>query len=213
MANSTTQAQVNTNTTATRAGKLTIWKIDPGHSTVEFVATHMMITKVRGRFPDVEGTIRFDGENIANSSVEATIQVASVTSGSEQRDQHLRTGDFFLAEQYPTITFKSTRIEPAGDDELNLIGDLTIRGVTREVTLKTTFDGRNVSPWGAQAIGFSATTTINRQDFGLNWNVALETGGVLVSDKIKLELNIQATKNEEQAEVEAEAETETSAIA
>ncbi len=189
------------------------WKIDAGHSTVEFVAKHMMITSVRGRFPDVEGTIRFDEENIANSSVEASIKVATVTSGSEQRDNHLRTGDFFLAEEYPTITFKSTRIEPKGDEHYNVIGDLTIRGITREVALNTTFEGRNVSPWGAEAIGFSATTTVNRKDFGLNWNVALETGGVLVGDKIKIELNIEAVRNVEQVEVEAEAELETAARA
>ncbi|HUP27981.1 MAG TPA: YceI family protein [Chloroflexia bacterium] len=191
------------------SAKATTWKIDAGHTTVEFVAKHMMITSVRGRFPDVEGTIAFDEENIANSSVEATIQVATVTSGSEQRDTHLRTGDFFLADEYPTMTFKSTRIEPKGNDEYKVTGDLTIRGVTREVTLDTTIEGRSVSPWGTEAIGFSATVTINRKDFGLNWNVALETGGVLVSEKIKIELNIEAVKNVGQAEQEADAETRT----
>ncbi len=205
MTNSITQSPASTKTTT--------WKIDASHSTVEFVAKHMMITNVRGRFPDVEGTIRFDEEDITNSSVEATIQVATLTSGSEQRDNHLRTGDFFLVEQYPTITFKSTRIEPKGDDEYNVVGDLTIRGVTKEVTLDTTFEGRSISPWGTEAMGFTATTTINRKDFGLNWNVGLETGGVLVGDKIKIELNIEAVKNTEQAEKEAEAETETSATA
>ncbi len=193
--------------------KLSTWKIDPSHSTVEFVAKHMMITKVRGRFPDVEGTVHFDEDNVANSSVEATIQVATVNSGAEQRDTHLRTGDFFLVEEYPTMTFKSTRIEHKGNDEYNVIGDLTIRGVTREVTLDTTFEGRNVSPWGAETMGFSAETTINRKEWGLNWNVGLETGGVLVGDKIKLELNIEVVKNVEQVEKEAEAETKTSATA
>ncbi|MDQ6693436.1 MAG: YceI family protein [Chloroflexota bacterium] len=205
MTNSAAQAPAGT--------KVATWKIDPGHSTVEFVAKHMMITSVRGRFPDVEGTIRFDEENIANSSVEATIQVATVTSGSEQRDQHLRTGDFFLVDEHPTFTFKSTRIEPKGSDEYKVTGDLTIRGVTKQITLDATFEGRNTSPWGAEAIGFSATTTINRKDFGVNWNVGLEAGGVLVSDKIKLDLNIQAVKNVEQAGTEAQAETETSSKA
>ena len=200
---------VSTQTQASAGTKTATWKIDASHSSVEFVAKHMMITSVRGRFPDVEGIIRYDEENPANSSVEATIQVATVTTGSEQRDGHLRGGDFFLAEQYPTIEFKSTRVQPRGEDEYDVVGNLTIRGVTREVTLKTTFEGRNVSPWGAQAIGFSAATTINRKDFDLNWNVALETGGVLVSDKIKIELNIEATKNEEQAAKEDTAETET----
>ena len=192
MANTITQTPVIT-------GTKTTWKIDSAHTTVEFVAKHMMITKVRGRFPDVEGTIRFDEDNIANSSVEATIQVATVNSGSEQRDNHLRTSDFFLAEEYPTMTFRSTLIEPKGEDRFDVVGDLTIRGVTKEVVLGTTFEGRGASPWGAQTVGFSAETTINRKDWGLNWNVGLETGGVLVSDKIKLELNIQAVKNQEQA--------------
>jgi polyisoprenoid-binding protein YceI len=205
MANSIAQTPANAGTSTTT------WKIDPGHTTVEFVAKHMMITKVRGRFPDVEGTITFDESDITNSSVEATIQVATVSSGSEQRDNHLRTGDFFLVEQYPTITFKSKRIEPKGDDEYAIIGDLTIRGITREVALDTTYEGRNVSPWGAETIGFSAETTVNRRDFDLNWNVALETGGVLVSDKVKLELNVEAVKSVEQAEQEAQAEAETSA--
>ncbi len=205
MANSTAQTEAGS--------KVATWKIDPAHSTVEFIAKHMMITSVRGRFPDVEGTIRFDEENIANSQVEATIQVGTVTSGSERRDQHLRTGDFFLVDEHPTFTFKSTRIEPKGGDEYKITGDLTIRGVTKQVTLDTTFEGRNTSPWGTEAIGFSAATTINRKDFGVNWNVGLEAGGVMVSDKIKLELNIEAVKNVEQAGTEAEAETKTSATA
>lgn len=188
MANSTIQIKAQT----LASTKIATWKIDPAHTTVEFVAKHMMITSVRGRFPDVEGAIRFDEENIANSSVEATIQVATLTSGSEQRDNHLRTSDFFLVEEYPTITFKSTRIEPRGDDEYDVIGDLTIRGVTKEVTLNTTFEGRNISPWGAEAIGFTATTTINRKDFGLNWNAALESGGVLVSDEVRITIEIEA---------------------
>ena len=171
----------------------------------------MMITKVRGRFPEVEGSIRFDEQNPANSSVEAVIQVASVDLGSEQRDNHLRTSDFFLVDEYPTITFKSTRIEPKDDNEYNITGDLTIRGITREVTLETTYEGRSVSPWGAEIVGFSAETTINRKDWGLNWNVGLETGGVLVGDKIKLELNVEAVKNVEQAENEAKAEAGTTA--
>ncbi len=205
MANSITQTPASTRTST--------WKIDASHSTVEFVAKHMMIANVRGRFPDVEGTIRFDEEDIAKSSVEATIQVATITTGAEQRDTHMRSGDFFLVEQYPNITFKSRRIEPKGDNEYNIIGDLTIRGITKEVTLNTTYEGRGVTPYGAEAIGFSATTTVNRKDFDLNWNVALETGGVLVGDKVKLDLNIEAVKSTEQAEKEAEAEATTSATA
>lgn len=208
MATTTTQSAA-TGTTA----QATTWKIDPSHTTVEFVAKHMMITNVRGKFPEVEGTIVYNEQDITKSSVEATIQVATVTTGSEARDNHLRSGDFFLIEEYPTITFKSTRIEPKSEDEYNVTGDLTIRGVTKEVTLNTTFEGRNVSPWGAQAIGFAATTTINRKDFGVNWNVAMETGGVLVGDKIKLDLNIEAIQNVEQVKKESEAETETSATA
>ncbi len=209
MTNATTQSPATTGTIAQAA----TWKIDPGHTTVEFVAKHMMITNVRGRFPEVEGTIVYNEQDVTKSSVEATIQVATVTTGAEARDNHLRSGDFFLIDEYPTITFKSTRVEAKGKDEYNVIGDLTIRGVTKEVTLNTTFEGRNVSPWGAQAIGFAASTTINRKDFGVNWNVAMETGGVLVGEKIKLDLNIEAIQNVEQAEKQANAETETSAIA
>jgi len=200
-----------TQTPASTGSKVSTWKIDPAHTTAEFVAKHMMITNVRGRFPDVEGSIRFDEENITNSSVEATIKVATIATGVDQRDNHLRSSDFFLAEQYPTISFKSKRVEPKGEGEYEIIGDLTIRGVTREVTLNTTYVRRNVNPCGAEAVGFSATTTINRKDFDLNWNVALETGGVLVGDKIKIELNVEAVKSLEQAEKEAEAEAETSA--
>lgn len=192
---------------------ITTWNIDAAHSTVEFVAKHMMITNVRGRFPDVEGTIKLDEQNILNSSVEATIQVATINTGSEQRDNHLRSGDFFLVEQYPTITFESKRIEPKGGDDYRIIGDLTIRGITREVALDGTFEGRGVSPFGAEVISFFAKTTINRKDFNLNWNVALEAGGVLVGDNIRIELNVQAAKSAEQAEIEAEAETQTTATA
>jgi polyisoprenoid-binding protein YceI len=170
-----------------------------------------MITNVRGRFPDVEGAIKFDEENVLNSSVDATIHVATINTGSEQRDNHLRSGDFFLVEQYPTITFKSKRIERKGGDEYRIIGDLTIRGITREVALDATFEGRGISPWGAEVISFFAKTTINRKNFNLNWNVALEAGGVLVGDNIRIELNVQATKNTEQADIEAEAEAQTSA--
>lgn len=198
MANAITETPVST--------EITTWKVDPSHTTVEFVAKHMMISKVRGRFPDVEGIIQLDEKNFVNSSVEATIQVATINSGSEQRDNHLRTSDFFLADEHPVITFRSKRIVHKGGNEYDVIGDLTIRGKTQEVTLDTVFEGRNISPWGTEAVGFTAETTINRRDFDLNWNVALETGGVLVSDKIKIELSIEATKNQEQAEIEAQAE-------
>ncbi|MGH2530779.1 MAG: YceI family protein [Thermomicrobiales bacterium] len=174
-------------------GTQTVYAIDPAHSLVEFSVKHMMFTTVKGRFADVSGRIAADEQNPANSSVEVTIDAASVDTRQEQRDAHLRSADFFDTETYPTITFRSTRVEPTGSDELKVYGDLTIHGVTREVALDTTFNGRGVNPWGAQVVGYSAATQINRKDFGLTYNAALETGGVLVGDTVKIALEIEAT--------------------
>ena len=173
---------------------LTVWDIDPNHTTIEFAVKHMMFTTVRGRFGDVRGTITLDEQRLGNSSVEVEIDVTSIDTRDEKRDAHLRSPDFFDAEQFPAMTFRSTRVEPRRGDEARVTGDLTIRGVTREVTLDTTMTGRGKNPWGAEVIGFEARTKINRKDFGLEWNVALETGGFLVGDEIKIELDIQAAK-------------------
>src|SRR5438876_2060225 len=155
--------------TAPVTGAKTQWKLDPMHTLVEFSAKHLMITTVKGRIADVEGTINADEGNPANSSVEATLKGASIDTRTEQRDQHLRSADFLHVEQYPEIKFRSTRIE--GDrDELKLTGDLTIRDVTRPITLDVKFEGQTKDPWGGERIGFSATGKIDRRDFGLVWD-------------------------------------------
>lgn len=171
----------------------TVWKLDPAHTSVEFSAKHMMITTVRGRIADVEGTIIVDKANPSNSSVEAVMKTASIDTRSEQRDQHLRSADFLNVEKFPEISFKSTRI--AGTkDEFKLTGELTVSGVTKDVTLDVTSEGEGKDPWGGDRIGFAATGKIDRRDFGLTWNQALETGGVLVANDIKLNIEAQATK-------------------
>lgn len=170
------------------------WQLDPAHTLVEFSGKHMMFTTVKGRFNSVRGTILLDEANPANSSVEAEIDANSLYSGVEYRDNHLRSADFLEAEKFPTITFKSTRIERQGEDSAKVIGDLTIHGVTREVTLDTELTGRGKNPQGMETIGFEARTTINRKDFGLTWNMALETGGFLVGDTIKIEIAVEAHK-------------------
>jgi len=170
------------------------WTVDPSHSTIGFVARHLMITKVRGRFSDFSGSLEI-AENPLESHVEATVNLASVDTGDAGRDAHLRNADFFDLEGggSPTMTFASTGIKEDGGDYL-LFGDLTVNGVTRQVEFALEFDGVNGDPWGGTRAAFSAETEINRKDFGLEWNVALETGGVLVSDKVKVQLEIQAVK-------------------
>jgi polyisoprenoid-binding protein YceI len=168
------------------------WNIDPSHSTVSFVARHLMITKVRGRFGSFSGTITIAEDRLA-SSVNASIDLASVTTGDEQRDGHLKSADFFEVEKYPTMTFTSTALADKGDHYI-MAGDLTVKGVTKPVELDLEFEGVNTDPWGNTKAAFTATTDVNRKDWGLEWNVALEAGGVLVGDKVKLELEIQAVK-------------------
>jgi len=167
------------------------YTIDPTHTSVEFIGRHLMITKVRGRLPDVSGTITIDDEP-TRSHVEVEIQVATLDTGDAQRDDSLRSVDFFDVEHYPTITFRSTQVEPGAAETWMVTGDLTVRGVTRPVTLEVDFDGANASPFGDERIAFSAATDVNSEDWGLNWNVALETGGVLVGKNVRIELNVQA---------------------
>lgn len=171
----------------------TAWKLDPSHTSVEFSAKHMMITTVRGRFADVEGTIYTDEQNPGNSSVEAVLKGASLDTRSDQRDQHLKSADFLDVEKFPTISFRSKRVE-GSREEFKLTGDLTIRGTTKEITLDVTFEGRGKDPWGGERVGFAANGKIDRRDFGLTWNQALETGGVLVANEIKITIEAQATK-------------------
>lgn len=169
----------------------TAYAIDAKHSGVEFVVRHLMITKVRGRFGAVTGTIELDGAGDVPTAVEATIDAASVDTREDQRDAHLRSADFFETDKFPTLTFKSSRIEgDAGD--FKIYGDLTIHGVTRAVVLDAEFEGRGPDPWGGQRVSYSAQGKINRKDFGLVWNQALETGGIAVSDEVKIEINVQA---------------------
>ena len=168
------------------------WNIDPTHTNVEFVVRHLMVSKVRGRFHDVSGTITVGGDPLT-STVEATIAVKSVDTGSADRDNHLRTNDFFSPDTYPAITFKSTSITGSGAD-YRLVGDLTLKGVTKRVELALEFNGVSADPWGGTRAGFSASGEINRKDFGVEWNAPLESGGVVIGEKVKLELEIEAIK-------------------
>lgn len=177
--------------------------LDPAHTRLGFVARHAMVTKVRGQFTDFSGTLRIDADDPTRSSAEVSIQAASVATGNPDRDNHLRTNDFFDAPTYPTWTFKSTKAEQVGEDTYRLTGDLTIKDVTRPVTLDFEFTGAAKDPWGNTRLGFEGRTTINRKDWGVEFNVALEAGGVLVSDKITVEIDVAAVKAKEESDTEA----------
>ena len=180
------------------------WQIDPSHSQVAFSVKHLAISTVRGRFSLVSGAIELDDKNLANSTVEVVIQTASIDTRDEKRDGHLRSADFFDVDTYPTATFKSTSITANGDEEFKVTGNLTLHGVTKEETFDVTYNGQAKSPFGFTVAAFTGYATVNRKDYGLNWNVALEAGGVMVSDKVKLELEIEAIQ---QQPVQAEAAT------
>ena len=171
------------------------WKIDPAHSRAEFKVKHMMISNVKGSFSGLTGTLIEDTADPIRSQVEATIDISSISTGDEQRDAHLKSADFLHHEQHPVMTFKSTKIEKKGDEEYAVTGDLTVRGVTKSVTFAV--EGPSApgkDPWGNTRIGLSATTKINRKDFGLTWNAALETGGILVGEDVQIALDIQFIK-------------------
>ncbi len=183
-------------TTATNP-QTTTWNIDASHSMAEFSAKHMMITTVKGRIAELRGALNIDEANPERSSAEVELDAASLDTRAEQRDQHLRSADFLDVEKFPVIRFRSTRIEGASAKEgarFRVVGDLTIRDVTREVVLDATYEGRGQDPWGGERVSFSATTTFDRRDFGLTWNAALETGGVLVSNDVKISLEVQAVR-------------------
>ncbi len=169
------------------------WQIDTAHSSVTFSVRHLMISKVKGSFNDFTGTIVID-EDPLQSTVEARVALASVNTGDEQRDAHLKSSDFFDTETYPDMTFTSTGLREKGGDYL-LDGELSILGVTKPVTFVLEFEGVSADPWGNTKAGFSATTEINRKDWGMNYNAALETGGVLIGEKAKIELDIEAAKD------------------
>lgn len=170
------------------------WELDTAHSHVTFAVKHMMVSTTRGTFKNFTGTFHIDEQHPELSSVSAEAYTASIDTGNEQRDAHLRSADFFDAEKYPKITFKSTRVEEIGEREYTVIGDLTMHGETRQVTFKAEYSGQIKDAFGKQRAGINAVTTINRKDFGLNWNVALEAGGWMVSDTVKIELELEVTE-------------------
>ena len=175
----------------------TTWQIDPAHTAVEFAVKHMMFTTVRGRFKDLKGTIEVDESNPDNSSVNVEIAAASLDTGVADRDGHLRSADFLDAETHPQLTFRSKRVEGAmkkEGDKFRVIGDLTIRDTTMEITLDCTYEGTGKDPWGGTRAGARATATIDRRDWGLKWNQALETGGILVANEVRIEVEVQAVK-------------------
>lgn len=183
-------------TSATTYAHLTgTYTIDGSHSRIGFVARHAMVTKVRGSFNEFEGSFTLDGENPENSSATVTIQTKSVDTRNADRDGHLRNNDFLSCDEFPTITFTSTGIKQTGEDTFDVTGDLTVKGITKSVTIPFEFGGSAKDPFGNDRVGFEGSTSINRSDFGVTFNAALETGGVLVSDKITLEFEISAIKN------------------
>jgi polyisoprenoid-binding protein YceI len=173
----------------------TTWTLDPVHSVAEFKVKHMMISNVKGQFTGITGVLTLDEDDIVNSRVEATIDASTINTREVQRDAHLKSADFFDVEQFPTLSFRSTQVKRTGDDELSVTGDLTIHGVTRQVTFEVegpTAAGKD--PWGNTRIGLSATTKVNRKEFGLTWNAVLETGGILVGEDVTITLDLEFVK-------------------
>ena len=170
------------------------WNIDTVHSGINFTIRHMVVSKVRGRFTKYAGRVTLDDADLTRSAVEATIDASSIDTGTPQRDTHLRSPDFLDVERYPEIRFRGTRIHKLGDDRYHLAGDLTIRDVTRPILLDVEYGGRAKDPWGNERIGFIAKTSLDRKDFGLHWNQVLEAGGVLVGDRVDIELEVQAVR-------------------
>jgi polyisoprenoid-binding protein YceI len=190
-----TTTVATTQTATTNSNATSTWNIDPVHSVAEFKVKHMMISNVKGQFTALQGTLTHSEKSVTESHVEVTIDAASVNTRDPQRDAHLKSADFFDVEKFPTLTFKSTRISQVGDGELSVAGDLTLHGVTRPVVFTVegpTAPGKD--PWGNTRMGASATTKINRKDFGLTWNAALETGGILVGEEVTITLDVQFIK-------------------
>lgn len=186
---------MTTATTPTLTELTGTYTLDPAHTRIGFVARHAMVTKVRGAFNEFEGTATLDGANPADSRAQVTISAASIDTRNAQRDEHLRSNDFLAMADYPQITFVSTGARQVDDGTFELTGDLTIKGVTNSITIPFTFEGAAKDPFGNLRVGFEGAVTINRKDYGITWNAALETGGVLVSDKVTLEFEISAVKN------------------
>lgn len=171
-----------------------VWNIDTTHSSVGFSVRHLMFAKVRGRFAKWQGTVRLDPDDLTHASVNVVIDAASIDTGVADRDNHLRSGDFFDVEHAPELTFTSTKIEAVGGDRYKVYGELSIRGITREVVLDVEHGGQAKDPWGNQRVAFTATTSVNRTDFGLKWNRLVEAGGVLVGERVDIELEVQAVQ-------------------
>jgi polyisoprenoid-binding protein YceI len=182
-------------TTTIPAEAVTTWKIDPTHSTVGFAVRHMVVSKVRGRFTRFDATIRIDEAAPERSEVVVTIAADSIDTGMADRDVHLRSADFLDVEAFPTVTFESRRVRRTSDGRFEVVGDLTLRGVTKEVMLQVEDHGRTGDPWGGRRAGFSAKAAIDRRDFGLQWNQLLETGGVLVGEKVEIEIEVEAVRS------------------
>lgn len=188
-----TSAQSTTGKAATDAATST-WRIDPDHTQVWFSVRHMMFATVKGQFPGVSGELRLNERDPSKSEIEIEIDAATIDTRSEQRDQHLRSADFFDVENHPHLTFISRRVERVGGSKYRITGDLTIRGTTREIVLDAEETGRGKDPWGQEKIGFTAESSLDRKDYGLTWNQALEAGGVLVSDEVKISIDGQAIR-------------------
>ncbi len=170
------------------------WAVDPSHSSVSFTARHMIVAKVRGTFTRWSASVALDEEDLTRSKIEATIETASIDTREPKRDEHLRSADFLDVEKFPEMVYRSKKIEKLSSESYRVLGDLTIRGVMREIPLEVEYGGRMKDPWGNERAVFTGTTTIERKDFGLTWNVALETGGVLVGDKVGIEIEVEAIK-------------------
>ncbi|HEX6132634.1 MAG TPA: YceI family protein [Longimicrobiales bacterium] len=177
-----------------QATELTTWRLDPDHTQVGFAVRHMMFATVKGQFGTVSGELRLSEEDPSSSEIEVQIEAASIDTRSEQRDAHLRSADFLDADNHPHLTFVAREIVPLGGSRYRVTGDLMIRGVTREVVLEAEETGRGQDPWGQQKLGFTASTSIDRKDYGLKWNQALEAGGVLVGDEVRIHIDGQAIK-------------------
>jgi polyisoprenoid-binding protein YceI len=181
---------------ATTTSGVSTWKIDPAHSAAEFKVKHMMISNVKGKFHGISGVLSLNEADITKSTVEASIPLSGLTTGDEQRDGHLKSQDFFEIEKYPAMTFKSTEVRKAGSTEFAVVGELNLHGVSRNVSFAVEeLSAPGKDPWGNMRLGLEATTRINRKDFGLTWNSALETGGVLVGDDVNITLDIQFIKS------------------
>ncbi|MEH7126429.1 YceI family protein [Bacillus sp. JJ1532] len=170
------------------------WALDPAHSSVDFSIKHMMIANVKGTFNQFDAVIEADPTDLTSANIQFTVDLASIDTRNADRDNHLRSGDFFDVENNPSMTFQSTKIVNNGDGEYDVTGDLTIRGVTKTETFEVSYEGTGKDPWGNDKVGFTVEGAIKRSDYGLTWNSALETGGVLVGDKVKISLDVQAAK-------------------